>query len=179
LEWKARYQAAMDTEQQKHYRRLAYFHERLAAKNAEYAELEQQLVSNNTHPMNEDARPRRSTSLESGLLPRRNVLSSTAKRHSSTPGLLAMKNDDLYARELQDMSLRHQASVDNMAAEYEVDRTELLAQHHREKQVWKIELDAELRSVCRNKIDSNKNGISNWRPRNVTGKTGKQGTMQT
>ncbi|SAM09454.1 hypothetical protein [Absidia glauca] len=146
LEWKARYQAAMDTEQQKHYRRLAYFHERLTAKNAEYAELEQQLASNNTHS-NEDARPRRSTSLESGLFPRHGILSSTAKRHSSSAGLLAMKDDDLYARELQDMSLRHQASVDNMAAEYEVDRTELLAQHHRDKQVWKIEHDAELRAV--------------------------------
>ncbi|KAI8336709.1 hypothetical protein BC941DRAFT_53379 [Chlamydoabsidia padenii] len=179
MEWKTRYQAAMDAEQQKHYRRLAYFHERLTAKNVEYAELEQQLIwsspnsslpkgdhdINTAHHLPHN-RGRRSVSLESGIVSRRNAemrqkgafnMMTSTKRHSSTSvpgglgGLLSAVSspkDDMYALEIQDMSLRHQASMDNMAAEYKEDRAELLAQHDREKQVLKIEHDAELRAAC-------------------------------
>ncbi|CAO3589437.1 unnamed protein product [Absidia cylindrospora] len=205
-EWKLRYQAAMDTEQQKHYRRLAYFHERLTAKNMEYAELEQLLtrstpvspvtspidsqtlkqVSNITNGQNDVLSPnddhtsqlqphhnfrwRRSSSLDAGTALSRTPLrtvqpviadpairtsrlelaatrrpSNTRQPKSSNPTPLPLV-DDLYACELQDMTLRHQASVDNMAAEYEVDRAELLEQHDLDRKLWKIEHDSTLQN---------------------------------
>ncbi|ORZ11102.1 hypothetical protein BCR42DRAFT_102780 [Absidia repens] len=211
-EWKLRYQAAMDTEQQKHYRRLAYFHQRLNAKNMEYAELEQLLArsapgspipspidsqtlkpaSNTTNRQNDVLSPnifttvnrkdnhttqpqtrhnyrwRRSSSLDSSTPLRTNpprasqsmiadpVIgtsrqdlettgrpSNTKKPKTSDLSSLPLV-DDLYASELQDMTLRHQASVDNMAAEYAVDRAELLEQHERDRKLWKVEHDSEL-----------------------------------
>ncbi|ORZ20689.1 hypothetical protein BCR42DRAFT_409292 [Absidia repens] len=225
LEWKTKYEEAMDTEQQKHYRRLAYFHERLAAKNAEYAELELQLTQSapsspvqashesslasssldndgmafSSMPLDADDaeitkldtklhleqapyRWRRSASLDAtatapststdsfskmikkpvaraGRLKLATVRqqpfwkkssssSSNQDDDGTTTSMLSFK-DDLYARELQDLTLRHQASVDNMVSEYEENRIELLAQHDREKEVWKIEHDAELQDACK------------------------------
>lgn len=200
----------MDTEQQKHHRRLAYFHERLTAKNAEYAELEQQLTqSEPTSPVQEQhgkaiapenmaasldrkmtmlmmeenkanevitpTRWRRSASLDAtatvspypmkrpiimapiaqphdlNLETALHRLSPSKSRHNhntlDNSAALSFK-DELYAQELQDMTLRHQASVDNMISEYEENRMELLAQHAREKEVWKIEHEVELQETC-------------------------------
>lgn len=199
----------MDTEQQKHYRRLAYFHERLAAKNAEYAELELLLThsapsspvqathrtsfadasslndggvtgSSSLHAeyTNLDTklhvgqvpyRWRRSASLDAATLTDpfskriqtpvaqtgrlklatvRQPISKKPRQQGGSSTAISLK-DDLYARELQDLTLRHQASVDNMVSEYEENRIELLAQHDREKEVWKIEHDAELQDACK------------------------------
>ncbi|CAO3591654.1 unnamed protein product [Absidia cylindrospora] len=229
LEWKSKYQEAMDTEQQKHYRRLAYFHERLAAKNAEYAELELQLTQSApsspvqaTHeanlasssldnddmafsltPLAGDAegtklpleqapyRWRRSASLDAtaaapststdafskmiktpvartGRLKLATVrqppfLKKSANQDddgNTTTSMLSFK-DDLYARELQDLTLRHQASVDNMVSEYEENRMELLAQHDREREVWKIEHDAELQDTCKKLAQEHESILNN------------------
>ncbi|KAI8334379.1 hypothetical protein BC941DRAFT_432843 [Chlamydoabsidia padenii] len=170
LEWKTRYQEALDTEQEKHHRRLAYFHERLTAKNVEYAQLEQQLVqSAPTSPVQQQQhivpvsidkkkmednetthRWRRSASLNDGPMKRPVIITPANNLRLETvlPRPNMFNKDERYAQELQDMTLRHQAAMDNMISEYEETRMELLAQHAREKEVWKIEQDAQLQEAC-------------------------------
>ncbi|KAI8078746.1 uncharacterized protein BX664DRAFT_38168 [Halteromyces radiatus] len=176
LDWKKRYEEALDIEQQKHHRRLAYFHERLTAKNMEYAELERQLTtqsapSSPTQPyynslQEQSPRYQRSASLDATAMgtgwmnrPIMRMVRSATRRTSGSiyQQQLQRQNDDddvihkndMYIKEIQDLTLRHQASLDNMMAEYEENRMELQAQHDQEREVWKIKHTAELEEACK------------------------------
>ncbi|CAO3637143.1 unnamed protein product [Cunninghamella echinulata] len=164
LEWKTRYEEALDIEQQKHYRRLSDFHERLDAKNLEYAKLERRLsqslpslpptspssllsqIETVHHGSNEPT-----LSSSSALI---NHHQQHHQHHKEENKIihpmaihLAIKSKELsfkeqsFAQEIQDLVFHHQALVDNMKTEHE--ETILVLKEYHEQEIKQIQMESE------------------------------------
>lgn len=157
---------ALDIEQQKHYRRLSDFHERLEAKNLEYAKLERRLSQSlpSLSPTSTIITPLSSPSSSTSLLYETEKIQSYQHQHHQKHEEenkiihpmaihLAIKSkeltfkEQLFAQELQDIKLHHQAVIDNMKTEHEETISVLKEYHDHEKEMMKMELNISLQKL--------------------------------
>ncbi|KAI9300918.1 hypothetical protein BJ944DRAFT_15097 [Cunninghamella echinulata] len=179
LEWKNRYEKALDIEQQKHYRRLSDFHERLDAKNLEYAKLERRLSQSlpSLPPTSSSSLLDQMETIHHGpkepiLSPSSTLINHHHQYHEEENKIihpmaihLAIKSRELlfkeqtFAQEIQDLVFHHQALVDNMKTEHEETILVLKEYHEQEKKQIQMESETYIQTLRDQLLEEQDNKI--------------------
>ncbi|KAI8072976.1 hypothetical protein BC940DRAFT_126597 [Gongronella butleri] len=181
LEWKDRYDQAMELEQQKTARRLQEFHGRLASRSCDQCGERLSL-----HTRSAPSSPvRASMHVEDGpmaisegqlLAPASSSAMSSAaiaarRRYSSVQSIQDVQNAfkvDLLTREIQDAALRHQAHMDNLVSEHEQNIQDLMAQHEQTLQLHQIQHESHVHDLQQHhkaQLDQAKTKVDQKKPK--------------